>query len=172
VTTLNLNRDKLRKAAATAPLVKFERRAAQAQRLYGSPFGHAIASFQSRLEARYRHDAEALRNIRSSIPQLEAFAAKRGMTGSDVQAMLGRVREYVEFPRDAATQEKIANNSFESMRLDRGSSEEATKAVGRFNTFMKDLRAEVPYVGRIASETGARVDRQFIELGARCAEHK
>ena len=44
--------------------------------------------------------------------------------------------------------------------------------IDRFNTFMKDLRAEVPYVGRIATETGARVDRQFIELGARCAEPK
>jgi hypothetical protein len=170
--SLNIDRNKLKAATAAAPHAKWERRAAQAQRLYGSPFSHAIGSFQARMEARYRHDAEAVRNIRSSIPQLEAFAAKRKMSGADVQALLGRVREYVEFPRDAATQETIATNSFEAMRLDRGSTEDAQAAVGRFNRFMSDLRAEVPYVGRIASETGARVDRQFIELGARCAEPK
>jgi hypothetical protein len=170
--TLSVNRTKLREAKAAAPHAKWEKRSAQAQRLYGSPFSHAIGSFQARMEARYRHDAEAVRNIRSSIPQLEAFAAKRGMTGSDMQALLSRVHEFVQFPRDAATQETLANNSFEAMRLDRGSIEDAQAAVGRFNTFMKDLRAEVPYVGRIATETGARVDRQFIELGARCAEPK
>jgi hypothetical protein len=148
------------------PPSKFEQRASQAKTMYGNAYEPACVTFRARLQARYRGDAEAIRDIGASIPQLTAFAAKRGMKPEDLAHMLSRVREYVDFPRDEATQNVIAAKSWGGMRMARGSSEEAAADVAKFNVFIQDLRREVPYVGKLATENGARVDRDFIEIGA------
>jgi hypothetical protein len=170
--TLTVNRAALQKAAASAPQQsKFERRDAQAAALHPTSRGRALGNFQWQLERRFRDDAEALQNIRASIRQIDAFAARRGMDDIETGNMLSRVVEYVQFPRDRATQETIAGKTFEAMRLERGSTEQANEAARRSSKFVNDLVTEVPYVGKLVTEHGARCDRQFVEIGARYSEH-
>jgi len=146
---------------------KFDTQAKQAQALYGSPFNHAITSFHERFEAAHREDREALDKSRAARAQHEKFFNQVGMTPEDALTGLGRVLEYEGLPRSKEDQAKIADKTFESLRLELGSTEKAHEMVQNHLRFLTAYKAAVPYIAERAVEHGAQLDPEIVKIGAK-----
>jgi hypothetical protein len=167
VTNQILNREHLRKAQAAAPYRKFETQALHAQKLYGSKYNAALDSFHVRYESMKSEDREALRKSREARAQHDAFFTRLDMDPKDAAVGLGKLLEYESRPRTVEDQQKIAERTFESLRMDLGSTEEAQAAVANHNKFMEAYAQACPYFAERARLHGANVDADIVRLGAR-----
>ena len=164
---LNVDRDRLRALHAATFAAKAARQAKNAQALYGSPYNHAIESFHTRFEGAHRDDREALAKSREARTQHEAFFKRINMDPKDAMLGLGRLLEYEQLPRSPENQQKVAERTFEALRMESGSTEEAQKAVAAHNKFMAAYAEAVPYFAQRARLHGANVDADIVRLGAR-----
>jgi hypothetical protein len=149
-----------------APGSKFDQHAATANALYGSKYNHALDSFHTRFESDHRGDQETLTKSREARRQHQRFFERLDMDPKDAMAGLGRLLEYEARPRSDDDRQKIAEKTFESLRMELGSTEEAQAAVEAHNRFMAAYAADVPFFAERARIHGANVDADIVRLGA------
>jgi hypothetical protein len=165
---------------------KFGRQAELGQRLYGNKYGHALSSFHTRFEAKHSGDPEALQASRAAREQHEKFFSKVGMDPNDAMTGLGRLLEYettqahLDRPRGGpakSPEEKLkereavhlarAEQTFQTLRIELGSTEKAQESIAAHKRFMAAYKAEVPYFAGRAVEHGAQVDPEIVRIGAK-----
>jgi len=145
---------------------KFDKHADHASRLYGSPYNHALESFHARFEGKHREDREALQKSREARALHEKFFTELKMDPLDATTGMGRLLEYEDLPRSTEDQQKIADRTFETLRLELGSTEKATEMVQDHLRFLSAYKAAVPYFAERATAHGAQVDPEIVRIGA------
>jgi hypothetical protein len=132
----------------------------------GDSYGRAISSFHDRTESGFANDRENLKASRDSRTQHLEFFRRFNVDPDDAHRALSKVREYQALPRSAEARQKIAERTFESLRLEHGDAQ-ARELVQNHNRFMDAYRASVPWVAGRAASTGANLDLAVVRIGAK-----